>query len=586
MTCAVVLAACGDDSGKTQLTIMPPRHDGGRDSGSNNEPGTGGKKPPRPTNKDAGASDSGTDSSVVDPFAFDAAGDYRDGAVGVEPPQPVPDAWNCPAALWNDGHCDCGCFATDGDCSQSSCSTLTGCDTTYCAACFTPTGAWTPCAVPNPSAWTCGDAALVNNQCDCGCGIPDPECNGQGCTEPGCRVPKCSIRHGCIAGVITAIGDNCTGTSVPSNWKCADGSYGSGDGCDCGCGVIDPDCSGAVSCTASRCYVDACQLCHAGEDPRGPYSCDAAKAGWDDDIDNASGAQPSLCNGTHFGTDDGCDCGCGGVDPDCGTEGTPIPGATDPACNRCTDVSTLQVTGCGIPSAWTDSKCNPANFGTGDGCDCGCATPDPDCDALGKAGSTVPGADDPSCDVCNDGAGGFNPCPNWTCTNAIAISTGDCDCGCGVVDPACRLNGWLSCTEAGCSTEACKYSNDGAARTPHTSLWDDGVGGGGCSLYQYGVDGLCDCGCGVHDPDCEVDQDCTTKGCFAPGCDACHDGTQLGVCYVNRCDATAMTDAECDCGCSAPDPACGFGLGCTQPGCKDAACTVCHDPFGRPIPCP
>jgi hypothetical protein len=151
----------------------------------------------------------------------------------------------------------------------------------------------------------------------------------------------------------------------------------------------------------------------------------------------------------------------------------------------------------------------------------------------------------------------------------------------------------LSCTTAGCTTEACGYTNDGATRTPHLSLWSDGNGSGGCSLDQYGMDGLCDCGCGVSDPDCETGKDCTGKGCVAGGCEVCHEGTQLNVCYGTQCDPAVLSDDVCDCGCGTPDPACPVGGGCRQPGCKDSSgvdganvCVVCHDPFGRAVPCP
>jgi hypothetical protein len=39
-----------------------------------------------------------------------------------------------------------------------------------------------------------------------------------------------------------------TGGGVPTSWTCSAGFYGAGDGCDCGCGAMDPDCSsGAAS---------------------------------------------------------------------------------------------------------------------------------------------------------------------------------------------------------------------------------------------------------------------------------------------------------------------------------------------------
>ena len=42
--------------------------------------------------------------------------------------------------------------------------------------------------------------------------------------------------------------------TVPDEWSCPAGYFGSDDGCDCGCGVADPDCSGTTS--------DVCEYCN------------------------------------------------------------------------------------------------------------------------------------------------------------------------------------------------------------------------------------------------------------------------------------------------------------------------------------
>src|SRR5262249_38149484 len=139
-----------------------------------------------------------------------------------------------------------------------------------------------------------------------------------------------------------------------------------------------------------------------------PYSCAAALAGWDDNVlDNPNNALRSQCNAIHFGSDDGCDCGCGGHDPDCGKDhGCDEPGCSEWGGVRCTDPLTAAPIGC-VPDMMTWSvtnKCNPENYGTGDGCDCGCGIPDPDCNGQGCTGK---GCLDDSCDVCNDGMGHF-----------------------------------------------------------------------------------------------------------------------------------------------------------------------------------
>jgi hypothetical protein len=365
-----------------------------------------------------------------------------------------------------------------------------------------------------------------------------------------------------------------------NTWKCAWDSYGSGDGCDCGCGAIDPDCGG-LGCTSARCFDSSCYACH---DEQGrPYSCDAAQAGWDNDTLETSGPQPSLCLSTHFDSDDGCDCGCGGPDPDCGGDGCSEWGCGDAACDRCTDASG-NPGGC-APSAWLAAQCDPRNYGTGDGCDCGCGTPDPDCAA--NQGCTTAGCTDgAACEVCNNGAGGFVECDGWTCENGEAFGGTACDCGCGVIDPTCRRLSRASCTGTGCEVTTCQFCNAaGGERSACGGEWE--AANSTCDVNLYGRDGLCDCGCAVDDPDCAGDG-CTDANCNAPACDVCRGVNTVIACREWTCDADRYdADDGCDCGCGAPDPDCGTG-GCVEPGCRvlNDSCDACYDPFGRSVGCP
>lgn len=63
---------------------------------------------------------------------------------------------------------------------------------------------------------------------------------------------------------------------APMGWNCPPGYYGTGDGCDCGCGILDPDCVDAS--------VDACQWC---DDP-GSCSTEPGCPGTINPMDNAS----------------------------------------------------------------------------------------------------------------------------------------------------------------------------------------------------------------------------------------------------------------------------------------------------------
>ncbi len=49
-------------------------------------------------------------------------------------------------------------------------------------------------------------------------------------------------------------------TEPTDEWLCDPNYYGSNDGCDCGCGVTDPDC-GSGGCTEPGCYAEDCQYC-------------------------------------------------------------------------------------------------------------------------------------------------------------------------------------------------------------------------------------------------------------------------------------------------------------------------------------
>ncbi|MEM6291724.1 MAG: hypothetical protein AAGA54_10680 [Myxococcota bacterium] len=59
-------------------------------------------------------------------------------------------------------------------------------------------------------------------------------------------------------------GSDGDGGGVPEAWNCPSEYYGAEDGCDCGCGVADPDCSSASA--------DVCQYC--SEDGSCATSCD------------------------------------------------------------------------------------------------------------------------------------------------------------------------------------------------------------------------------------------------------------------------------------------------------------------------
>jgi hypothetical protein len=83
-------------------------------------------------------------------------------------------------------------------------------------------------------------------------------------------------------------------------------TYGDGS-CTCGCGATDPDCADD--------YVGACAVC---DEPGSCGEVDACAAiTIDDNSACHGGSSPWTCEPTYYGANDGCDCGCGVVDPDC-----------------------------------------------------------------------------------------------------------------------------------------------------------------------------------------------------------------------------------------------------------------------------
>lgn len=566
----IFVMACGDDDPKPAADAGDAAANGGRADAGND---TRGDSSVQDSGGPAADGGEGMDAAQL----IDAGMSMRPdtGPPVKEEPGTAPGEWTCASALWGDGICDCGCGVRDFDCSRGSC-TLTECVEATCDACYTASHAYKACVEdPDPADWTCAMAQQVDDVCDCGCGTPDPACNGSGCVEPGCARNACSRRH-------DASGADLGGDRPPSNgWRCAIQSWGAGDGCDCGCGIEDPDCTaGLAQCTTPNCNEAECKTCHDQSGRVVP--CDDAIANW-------------TCEPQRYGSGDGCDCGCGVSDPDCAGSGCSALGCRDPACKRCTesDYGADVSIGCTPATGWT---CNKQHYGTGDGCDCGCGIADPDC-GDSSHGCTGANCQQSDCDYCH-APGAFDPrddddyvicSPGWTCGNAgdPAWADAECDCGCGKPDPDCRKASRLGCTGSGCKTEACEYCNaGGSGRAQCTGLsWDDDAS---CDISHYGLDGLCDCGCGATDPDCGPNLGCAGAQCAAEGCEVCHAGGSLDRCLKWTCPKAAYGDgSRCDCGCGAPDPDCSL-LGCTEPGCSDPACSEdgCHDPFGRTVTCP
>ncbi len=212
----------------------------------------------------------------------------------------APATWTCPIAYWDEQapfeFCDCNCGGDDPDCASVpspayGCGPADECAAGVCTPslgevcdngvnddddqvidCNDPECFADPaCAVPG--AWTC-DPGLFNEPfpgevCDCECGAPDPDCQVPGAPVYGCQPFEfCDAGGSCAAppevcddffdndgdGDTDCADSDCAGfPSCVAGWTCAPSWFGTGDGCDCGCGLVDPDCADATA--------GSCQFC-------------------------------------------------------------------------------------------------------------------------------------------------------------------------------------------------------------------------------------------------------------------------------------------------------------------------------------
>jgi hypothetical protein len=275
-------------------------------------------------------------------------------------------------------------------------------------------------------------------------------------------------------------------------WTCSVAYYDAADGCDCECGVWDPDCdiSGAdiYNCVEG-------QTCEKDANDSGV--CAGTAVGW-------------TCEEAKFDDGTNCDCGCGAADPDCSvTPALPLLGCeTGESCNTA---------GACVPADWT-CNANYYNAGATDGCDCECGVWDPDCDIDGENEPTSSIANCAGGQTCekdannNDAPTCVGVATGWTCTEDKFDDGVNCDCDCGAGDPDCAVTPVLPVV--GCATgESCS-----------------GVGvcvpaGWTCDVDYYGAgaEDLCDCDCTIWDPDCDLDPALAVYGCAAG--QTCEKGT-------------------------------------------------------------
>eukprot|EP00727_Mastigamoeba_balamuthi_P009573 m51a1_g5238 putative protein tyrosine kinase domain containing protein (762) ;mRNA; f:338653-341662 len=191
-----------------------------------------------------------------------------------------------------------------------------------------------------------------------------------------------------------------------------------------------------------------------------------------------------------------------------------------------------------VPPGWI---CDRAQYNDGV-CDCMCGGWDSDCNAdphsldCGNKSSTV-------CDQTGRCAAVHWSQANARCNPANYWAYDGCDCNCGgAVDPDCfnQYEETKNCENM--PSSYCQISVENGSQSCQTR-WT-------CDPAEYGNGGVCNCECGVEDPDCMTNDNSTCGGDLR-----CYEGK----CLVPKkwtCSPTYYFDDVCQCNCGIYDPGC------------------------------
>ncbi|OIP40078.1 MAG: hypothetical protein AUK47_09070 [Deltaproteobacteria bacterium CG2_30_63_29] len=463
--------------------------------------------------------------------------DYEESAQGCWVPSVYPAYPSLDAAIESNyvyGAIDALCAL--GWPSARLCAVAPVCGDGFCSGTETSSNC-ADCAVPSCGDGTCNFGEWQSCPADCGWMNPpagwgcEPRNYGRldgcdcgcGLIDPDCSDPSAEV-FGCLHGQTCTSGGICAGTAQPiSNWTCQDWQYAGRNGCDCGCGAHDPDCDDSFAYGNCGLY----EACNQNDFCANVLSPE----GWN-------------CEPYYFDAGDGCDCNCGSRDPDCDNPMVEVFNCLPE--QICDEAGRCRTTGI-VPTTWT---CAVESYADGQFCDCQCGADDPDC---GLTSSTRGCA---ALEKCVSGQCVPSLPPEWTCEPSFYDARDGCDCLCGVQDPDCAFpdqvvfncNEGVSCVEGYCD------------------------GNWYCELWRRG-NGVCDCDCGEPDPDCITEEQRIA---------ACQPGyiCEAGSCTwdiptVWTCDPNYYATGGCDCDCGIWDPDCDlqpkFARGC-------AADEVCMKP--------
>lgn len=147
-------------------------------------------------------------------------------------------------------------------------------------------------------AAACGDGTCSGTETAATCAR---DCPADRCGDGICQLHEdATCSADCIPRVIR---------TVPPEWTCPEGFFANHDGCQCGCGIADPDCSDTWQ-EVSGCHADQFCSARSGE-------CITRGTEW-------------TCE-DHYYEDGQCDCLCGTrTDPDCNDAHAPRYGCDDP----------------------------------------------------------------------------------------------------------------------------------------------------------------------------------------------------------------------------------------------------------------